>query len=83
MTRSTVQKAVVVLATKPLFGPIRDRLGVVTRALFAQRDFTDMSILDDFHTSLELSLRGQLTESGLYMGTSLHLRESAMLKDVM
>ncbi len=70
VTRSTVQKAVVVLATKPLFGPIRDRLGVVTRALFAQRDFTDMSILDDFHTSLELSLRGQLTESGLYMGTS-------------
>ncbi|KAF7794172.1 hypothetical protein EIP86_005303 [Pleurotus ostreatoroseus] len=71
VTRSTVQKAVVVLAAKPLFGPIRDRLGVITRALFAQRDFSDMSILDEFHTSLELSLRGQLTESGLYMGTSL------------
>lgn len=37
VTRSTVQKAVVVLASKPLFGPIRDRLGVVTRALFEQR----------------------------------------------
>lgn len=46
----------------------RDRLGVITRALFAQRDFTDMSILDDFHTSLEHSLRSQMTESGLYMG---------------
>lgn len=68
VTRSTVQKAVVVLASKPLFGPIRDRLGVVTRALFAQRDFSDMSILDEFQTSLELSVRGQLTESGLYMG---------------
>ncbi|KAI0699962.1 transport protein Avl9-domain-containing protein, partial [Cerioporus squamosus] len=33
VTRSTVQKAVVVLATKPVFGPIRDRLGVITRAL--------------------------------------------------
>lgn len=49
--------------------PRRDRLGVITRALFAQRDFTDMSILDDFHTSLEHSLRSQMTESGLYMGT--------------
>ena len=37
MTRSTVQKAVVVLASKPLFGPIRDKLGVVTQALFSQR----------------------------------------------
>ncbi|THG93871.1 hypothetical protein EW026_g7478 [Hermanssonia centrifuga] len=71
VTRSTVQKAVVVLASKPVFGPIRDRLGVITRTLFAQRDFSDMSILDEFYTSLELSLRGQLTESGLYMGTSL------------
>ncbi|KAI0770101.1 transport protein Avl9-domain-containing protein [Fomes fomentarius] len=71
VTRSTVQKAVVVLASKPVFGPIRDRLGVITKALFSQRDFTDTSILDDFYGSLEHSLRGQLTESGLYMGTSL------------
>ncbi|CCL98519.1 uncharacterized protein FIBRA_00518 [Fibroporia radiculosa] len=71
VTRSTVQKAVVVLASKPVFGLVRDRLGVITRVLFEQRDFTDMSILDDFHISLEHSLRGQMTESGLYMGTSL------------
>ena len=71
VTRSTVQKAVVVLATKPVFGPIRDRLGVVTQTLFAQCDFSDLSILDAFHNSLEGSLRGQLTESGVYMGTSL------------
>ncbi|THH14534.1 hypothetical protein EW146_g5804 [Bondarzewia mesenterica] len=71
MTRSTVQKAVVVLASKPVFGPIRDRLGVVTMALFEQRDFTETDILVDFYESLERSLRSQLTESGLYMGTSL------------
>ncbi|KNZ73160.1 Late secretory pathway protein avl9 [Termitomyces sp. J132] len=71
VTRSTVQKAVVVLASKPVFGPIRDKLGVVTTALFNQRDFTDATILDDFAISLEHSLRGQLTESGFYMGTSL------------
>ncbi|KDR83014.1 hypothetical protein GALMADRAFT_238770 [Galerina marginata CBS 339.88] len=71
VTRSTVQKAVVVLATKPVFGPIRERLRVVTTALFLQRDFRDSSILDDFGASLEISLRTQLTESGLYMGTSI------------
>lgn len=71
MTRSTVQKAVVVLAAKPVFGPIRDKLRVVTTALFLQRDFTDSSILNDFAESLERSLRTQLTESGLYMGTSM------------
>ncbi|KAF7768267.1 hypothetical protein Agabi119p4_7510 [Agaricus bisporus var. burnettii] len=71
VTRSIVQKAVVVLASKPVFGPIRDKLRVVTTALFQQRDFTDISILDIFAVNLEPSLRGQLTESGLYMGTSL------------
>ncbi|KAG5638741.1 hypothetical protein H0H81_010551 [Sphagnurus paluster] len=71
VTRSTVQKAVVVLASKPVFGPIRAKLGVVTTALFNQKDFTDASILAQFADSLELSIRGQLTESGLYMGTSL------------
>ncbi|KAG7088103.1 hypothetical protein E1B28_012128 [Marasmius oreades] len=71
VTRSTVQKAVVVLASKPVFGPIRDKLGVVTTALFHQRDFTSTDILDDFAAVLEPSLRSQLTESGLYMGTSL------------
>ncbi|KAJ3491218.1 hypothetical protein NLJ89_g11358 [Agrocybe chaxingu] len=71
VTRSTVQKAVVVLASKPVFGPMRDKLRVVTTALFHQRDFRDSSILDDFGASLERSLRTQLTESGLYMGTSL------------
>lgn len=70
VTRSTVQKAVVVLAAKPVFGPIREKLRVVTTALFHQRDFSDSTILDDFYASLERSLRTQLTDSGLYMGAS-------------
>ena len=32
------------------------------------RDFRETGILVDFYESLELSLRSQLTESGLYMG---------------
>ncbi|PVG01634.1 hypothetical protein CPB86DRAFT_773208 [Serendipita vermifera] len=71
VTRSTVQKAVVILASKPVFGPIRDKLGVVTQALFNQRDFREMDILVDFFATLESSLRTQLTESGFYMGTSI------------
>ena len=89
VTRSTVQKAVVVLASKPVFGAIRDRLGVVTQALFSQRfgsplrnvvfnschfrDFRETGILVDFKTSLEMSLRNQLTESALYMGKCYRL----------
>ncbi|KAF8516315.1 transport protein Avl9-domain-containing protein [Hysterangium stoloniferum] len=71
VTRSTVQKAVVVLASKPVFGAMRDKLGVVTNAFFDQRDFRETAILTDFLSTLEVSLRSQLTESGLYMGTSL------------
>jgi len=78
---------VVVLASKPIFGPIRlagiptgpftlgssqllhrDKLGVVTRAFFNQRDFGETDILVQFYERLEGSLRTQLTESGLYMG---------------
>ncbi|GJJ13456.1 hypothetical protein Clacol_007710 [Clathrus columnatus] len=76
VTRSTVQKAVVILASKPVFGAIRqhmltpsfsDKLGVVTNAFFNQRDFREVKILVDFYTTLENSVRSQLTESGLYM----------------
>ncbi|KAG0141271.1 hypothetical protein CROQUDRAFT_99000 [Cronartium quercuum f. sp. fusiforme G11] len=53
-----------VLANRPVFGCIRDKLGVVTRALFAQRDFTDRSILVDFYHSLEASFELGLGEGG-------------------
>lgn len=45
MTRSTVQKAVVVLVSKPIFGSIRDRLGVVTLAFFEQKLASSLSML--------------------------------------
>ncbi|KAK0521319.1 hypothetical protein OC842_006821 [Tilletia horrida] len=75
VTRSTVQKAVVVLAREPVFGPIREKLGIVTRAFFAQGDLADINILIDFHATLEAGLQsgGFSTdrEAALYMGTSL------------
>ncbi|SCV71582.1 BQ2448_3170 [Microbotryum intermedium] len=84
VTRSTVQKAIVVLANKPIFGPLRDKLGVITRTFFAQRNFEDKSILVDLYSSFEFqqaspSASPRLSEgdieeredAGMYMGTSL------------
>ncbi|OCF30918.1 cytoplasmic protein [Kwoniella heveanensis CBS 569] len=72
VTRSMVQKAIVVIASQPVFVSIlSDRLGIVTRAYFAQKDFTQTEILEDFHDSLESSLVGKSGEGSIYMGTSL------------
>ncbi|SGY62276.1 BQ5605_C007g04672 [Microbotryum silenes-dioicae] len=107
VTRSTVQKAIVVLANKvgsndhvfagiladayvldrasqPIFGPLRDKLGVITRTFFAQRNFEDKSILVDLYSSFEIQQPSPISspklsegeaqereDAGMYMGTSL------------
>ena len=75
VTRSTVQKAVVVIADSPQsFGMLRERLSVVTKAWFAQREFGDTEILRRFQESLaEEKERGQLNEQDKdqYLGMSL------------
>jgi hypothetical protein len=73
VTRSTVQKAVVVIADSPQsFGVLRERLGVVTTAWFAQRDFADTEILRRFQESLqEERARGAEDDREEYLGMSL------------
>ncbi|KAK3390960.1 transport protein Avl9-domain-containing protein, partial [Podospora didyma] len=76
VTRSTVQKAVVIIADSPqYFGMLRERLSVVTKAWFAQREFTDTEILRRFQESLaEEKERGLLNEEedrDRYLGMSL------------
>ncbi|KFY15065.1 hypothetical protein V491_05789 [Pseudogymnoascus sp. VKM F-3775] len=76
VTRSTVQKAVVVIADSPhLFGMLRERLSVVTSAWFAQKDFTETEILKRFQESLkDEAERGRLKEEvdrDQYLGMSL------------
>ena len=76
VTRSTVQKAVVVIADSPqFFGMLRERLGVVTTAWFAQREFSDTEILRRFQDSLkEEKERGEGTaeeDREEYLGMSL------------
>ncbi|CAD6884355.1 unnamed protein product, partial [Tilletia caries] len=59
----------------PVFGPIREKLGIVTRAFFAQGDLADINILIDFHATLEAGLQSggfsSDREAALHMGTSL------------
>ncbi|KAI9736110.1 MAG: late secretory pathway protein avl9 [Claussenomyces sp. TS43310] len=77
VTRSTVQKAVVVVAESPqFFGMLRERLSIVTSAWFAQRDFTETDILKRFQESLKSEAdRGKLGEGDedrdQYLGMSL------------
>ncbi len=77
VTRSTVQKAVVVIADSPqFFGMLRERLSIVTGAWFAQRDFTEVEILKRFQESLkDEAERGKLGEAeedrDQYLGMSL------------
>ena len=57
---------------QPIFGPLRDKLGVITRAFFAQKDFAETEILVDFYSSLQNGMldRDQFGESAMYMGSS-------------
>ena len=70
VTRSNIQKAIVVLARKPVFGPIREKLGVVTRAWFLQRDFEEREIIREFYESLCQNFKDGVDEGELYMGIS-------------
>ncbi|KAL0280455.1 UNVERIFIED_CONTAM: hypothetical protein PYX00_001736 [Menopon gallinae] len=50
MTRGTVQKAVCILSTLPLFGYIQIKMELVTAAFFDEGDFSNVSLLKDaFH----------------------------------
>ncbi|KAJ3306091.1 Unconventional myosin-Ie, partial [Blyttiomyces sp. JEL0837] len=70
ITRSTVQKAVVVLASEPILGSVRTKLGMVTQAFFAQRDFSKMELLDTLYASLS-NIHTPVSDSTLYPGISL------------
>ncbi|CCG83353.1 Putative uncharacterized protein [Taphrina deformans PYCC 5710] len=69
VTRSTIQKAVVVLTSTPhVFAHVKDKLGAVTRAYFSQLDFTDRDILEKFHEALISRLESTRGETTLFTG---------------
>lgn len=72
VTRSTVQKAVVVISDSPQhFGHLREKLSVVTKAWFAQKDFTDLDILQRFQESLAKTFKDREHERDQFFGLSL------------
>lgn len=73
VTRSTVQKAVVVIAESPtfFFGHLKQQLSAVTQAWFAQRDFGDLDIIRRFQESLQISMDQHDKEREQYVGLSL------------
>lgn len=76
VTRSTVQKAIVVIADSPqFFGQLREKLSMVTGAWFVQKDFTDMDIL-----KVEIS-REPSKELAGYGGRSISRSAGSMLDE--
>jgi hypothetical protein len=77
VTRSTVQKAVVVIADSPqYFGMLREKLSAVTSIWFQQKDFSDVDILKNFQENLKAEYdkarRGEGDEDrDQYLGMSL------------
>lgn len=52
VTRSTVQKAIVVISFKPILSQIKEKLSIVTNVFFMQHDFTDKKIINTLYDSL-------------------------------
>ncbi|KAI9244452.1 transport protein Avl9-domain-containing protein [Sporodiniella umbellata] len=71
ITRVIVQKAIVVLAKQPIFGPLREKLAISTASWFAQRDFTNLDILNELYANLSGNYCRPIDDSELYMGTCL------------
>ena len=71
VTRTKVQKSVVVLARQCALGSVRSKLGLVTQAFFAQRDFSKIEIIENLFDNLNGSVRMPLSDATLFMGLSL------------
>jgi hypothetical protein len=71
ITRTKVQKSVVVLSNQCILSSVRTKLGLVTQAFFAQRDFSKLNIIDDLYQTLSFSIRTPVTDTSLYMGIVL------------
>ncbi|RCH83089.1 late secretory pathway protein avl9, partial [Rhizopus stolonifer] len=67
ITRVIVQKAIVVLAKQPIFGPLREKLAISTASWFAQRDFTNLDILNELYINLTKNYCRPIDDSELYM----------------
>ncbi|XP_069562908.1 late secretory pathway protein AVL9 homolog [Brachyistius frenatus] len=85
VTRETVQKSVCVLSRVPLYGLLQAKLQLITHAYFEEKDFSQISILQELYDHMNGSLRGSALEgSQLYLGLSprdliLHFRHKILI----
>jgi len=70
MTRNTVQKAIVVLSTQPMFGHLRAPISFVNKLFFDQLDFTKLEIVQSFADSLPSTLFRKHELNSIYTGAS-------------
>ncbi|KAG4303965.1 hypothetical protein PORY_002618 [Pneumocystis oryctolagi] len=71
VTRSTIQKSIVLLVSRPAFGHIKEKLRVVTHAYFSQRNFEDRNILMHFYDSFVQIFHNGINNHELYLGIPL------------
>ncbi|CCF56597.1 hypothetical protein KAFR_0B03010 [Kazachstania africana CBS 2517] len=88
VTRSTVQKSIVVISRQPLLGQIKDKLSIVTNAFFMQHDFTDKSLIDALYSNLQTMYGPSInatesSESEAYVGLSLRKMLHDFKKDTL
>ncbi|XP_053322954.1 late secretory pathway protein AVL9 homolog [Spea bombifrons] len=85
VTRETVQKSVCVLSQLPLYGLLQAKLQLITHAYFEEKDFSQISILEELYEHMNSSLGGSALEgSQLYLGLSprdlvLHFRHKVLI----
>ncbi|XP_065065911.1 late secretory pathway protein AVL9 homolog [Rhopilema esculentum] len=67
VTRTSVQKSVVILLRMPLFGFIHAKLSLITQAYFNEKDFSRTGILKDAYTALNQSLSFSNINDSMYL----------------
>ncbi|GFO48412.1 late secretory pathway protein avl9 homolog [Plakobranchus ocellatus] len=78
VTRSTVQKSVCVLSKLPLFGLIKAKLELITHAYFDERDFSQVTLLEQTYKNLNISLTQSLLQ-GTQVFLGLPVRDLVIL----
>uniref|UniRef100_A0A1I8JDG7 Avl9 domain-containing protein n=1 Tax=Macrostomum lignano TaxID=282301 RepID=A0A1I8JDG7_9PLAT len=71
VTRSSVQKAVVVVSKVPIFGAIRERLSQAAQSYFEMRDFSRIDVLQETFSDLRRSFSKGSVMGQMYMGLSV------------
>nr|CAB3224799.1 late secretory pathway protein AVL9 homolog [Phallusia mammillata] len=69
ITRGTVQKSVVVLSQKPLYGILNAKLHMITQAYFEEKDFSKIDILKELFDHVNLSM-SRIDESQRFLDLS-------------